>query len=165
MKEILERRSIRKYTNEPVSGDDISDLLRAAMAAPSAHNSQPWEFIVVEDRQLLIQITSFHPYSKMLKEAPAAIVVCGDQKRDHSGFWVQDCSAATENILLEVQYKGLGAVWIGVYPHEHLIEKVRKIFGIPEHVIPLNIIAVGHPAETKEPGNRYEEKRVHRNKW
>ncbi len=165
MKVILERRSIRKYTDEPVSEEDLKDLLKAAMAAPSAHNSQPWEFIVVNDRQLLIEITKFHPYSKMLKEASAAIVICGNQKKDHSGYWVQDCSAAAENILLEAQYKGLGAVWLGVYPHEDLVGNIRKTFGIPKHITPLNVIAIGHPAETKEPGNRYNEKVVHLNKW
>ena len=165
VKAILERRSIRKYTNEPVSESDIKDLLRAAMAAPSAHNKQPWEFIVVKDRQLLTEITKFHPYSKMLNEAPIAIIVCGDQRRDYSEYWVQDCSAATENILLAAQNKGLGAVWLGVYPHEDMVERLRKIFGIPEHIITLNVIAVGHPAETKKPSDRYDEDRVHLNKW
>lgn len=165
MKAILERRSIRKYTDEPVSEVDLKDLLQAAMSAPSAHNKQPWEFIVVKDRQLLIEITKAHPYSKMLMEAPMAIIVCGDQTREYSGFWVQDCSAATENILIAARDKGLGSVWLGVYPREKMVEDIRKIFNIPGDVIPLNIIAIGHPAEEKEPADRYDESKVHLNKW
>jgi nitroreductase len=166
MKAILERRSIRKYTNEPVSEEDVKDLLRAAMAAPSAHNEQPWKFIVVNDRQLLTAIAKVHPYGQMLNEAPLAVIVCGDlEKEQAKGYWVQDCSAATENILIAAQDKGLGAVWTGIYPMEDRVEDIRRIFGIPENVIPLNVIVVGHPAEKKEPADRYEEKRVHLNKW
>ncbi|HQK53549.1 MAG TPA: nitroreductase family protein, partial [Sedimentibacter sp.] len=101
MKAILERRSIRKYTGEPVSDEDLRDLLKAAMAAPSAGNGQPWEFIIVNDRQLLTEITKVHPYSAMLLEAPIAIIVCGKLNNErYKGYWVQDCSAATENILI-----------------------------------------------------------------
>lgn len=166
MKEIFERRSIRRYTNEPVSEEDLRYLLKAAMAAPSAHNEQPWEFIIVKDRQLLTEITKFHPYSQMLHEAPAAIIVCCDQNRVITqGYWVQDCSAATENILLAAQGKGLGTVWMGVYPKENLVKSTKKLFEIPEHVTPLCIIAVGHPGEKKGPADRYDEKRVHIDKW
>lgn len=166
MKAILERRSIRKYTDEPVSEEDIKDLLKAAMAAPSAHNEQPWEFIIVTDRQLLMAVAKVHPYGKMLNEAPLAVIVCGDMEKEKAkGYWVQDCSAATENILIAVQDKGLGAVWTGIYPMEDRVEDIRKIFGIPENVIPMNVIAVGHPAEKKEPADRYDEKRVHFDKW
>lgn len=166
MKAILERRSIRKYTNEPVPEDDIKDLLKAAMAAPSAGNGQPWEFIVVKDRQLLMDITKAHPYAAMLAEAPLAIIVCGNPKQDrYEDYWVQDCSAATENILIAAQDKGLGTVWLGVYPKEERVAGIRKIFRIPEHIMPLNVIAIGHPAEKKEPSGRYDENRVHLNKW
>ncbi len=166
MNAILERRSIRKYTNEPVSEKDINDLLKAAMAAPSAGNEQPWEFIVVKDKQLLKEIINVHPYAGMLAEAPAAIIVCGDlNKEKYKGYWVQDCSAATENILIASQEKGLGTVWTGVYPSEDRVESIRKIFNIPEHVVPMNVIAIGHPGETKEPADRYDESRVHINKW
>lgn len=149
-----------------MSEEDLKDLLKAAMAAPSAHNKQPWEFIVVRDRQLLTEITRFHPYSKMLNEAPLAVIVCGNLKKEESeGYWVQACSAATENILLAAQDKGLGAVWLGVYPNEDRVKDIRKIFDIPGHAVPLNVIAVGHPAEKKEPSDRYDEDRVHLNKW
>ncbi|HYE83269.1 MAG TPA: nitroreductase family protein [Clostridia bacterium] len=166
MKAILERRSIRKYTDEPVQDSDVKDLLKAAMAAPSAGNEQPWEFIVVKDRQLLIEITKVHPYSAMLHEAPLAIVVCGNlQQEKYKDYWVQDCSAATENILVAAQEKGLGTVWLGVYPREDRVQSIRKIFGIPEHVIPMNVIAVGHPGEKKGPADRYDDNRVHLDKW
>lgn len=165
MKAIFERRSIRKYTDEPVSDADLKDLLRAAMAAPSTKNSQPWEIIVVRERALIDEITKVHPYSKMLSGAPIAIIICGDMKRDYAGNWVQDCSAATQNLLLEAQYKGLGAVWLGVYANKVIIKGLRKIFMIPEDITPLNVISVGHPAETKEPSDRYDEGKVHLNKW
>ena len=166
MKAILERRSIRKYTGEPVSDEDLRDLLKAAMAAPSAGNGQPWEFIIVNDRQLLTEITKVHPYSAMLLQAPLAIIVCGklDNER-YKGYWAQDCSAATENILIAAQSKGLGTVWLGVYPVEERVNGIRKIFKIPENMIPLNVIAVGHPAEKKKPSDRYDENRIHFNKW
>lgn len=166
MKAILERRSIRKYTGEPVTEEDVKDLLKAAMAAPSAGNEQPWEFIVVKDRQLLMEITRVHPYAGMLAEAPLAIIVCGDPEREkYKDYWVQDCSAAAQNILIEAQDKGLGAVWLGVYPTEDRVEGIRKIFGIPRHVVPMNIISIGHPGEKKEPADRYDESRIHLNKW
>jgi len=102
----------------------------------------------------------------MLLEAPIAIIVCGKLNNErYKGYWVQDCSAATENILIAAQSKGLGTVWLGVYPKEERVDGIRKIFRIPEHMIPLNVIAVGHPAEKKEPSDRYDENRIHFNKW
>lgn len=166
MKAILERRSIRKYTDEPVSEEDIRDLLKSAMSAPSAGNGQPWEFIVVRDKQLLMEITGVHPYAGMLAEAPLAIIACGNlEKEKYKDYWVQDCSAATENVLIAAQDKGLGAVWLGVYPNMGRVDSIKRIFNIPEHVIPLNVIAVGHPGEKKEPADRYDEKRIHLDKW
>ncbi len=166
MNSIFTRRSIRKYTNAVVSKDDITYLLKAAMAAPSAGNQQPWQFIVIQDRNILNEIPNFHPYSKMLLEAPLAIVVCGDVSVEkHKGMWVQDCSAATQNILLAAESKNLGAVWLGVYPSEERVNQVKKLLNLPEEIIPLSIIAVGHPAEQKEPADRYDEGRVHLDKW
>jgi nitroreductase len=166
MKAILERRSIRKYTDEPISDQDIKELLQAAMAAPSAGNQQPWEFIVVNDREILNKIPEVHPYSQMLKMAPLAIIVCGNMDKErHEGYWVQDCSAATENILIEAQYKGLGAVWLGVYPRKERIRGLKELFSLPENIIPLSIVSIGHPAESKEPSNRYDQSVIHINKW
>ena len=117
MDAILTRRSIRHYTAQPVAEELITGFLKAAMAAPSAGNEQPWEFVVLTERTILDRIPSFHPYAAMLREAPAAILVCGDLAREkHEGYWVQDCSAATENILIAVNEKGLGAVWLGIFP-------------------------------------------------
>jgi nitroreductase len=166
MKAILERRSIRKYTDEPISDQDIKELLQAAMAAPSAGNQQSWEFIVVNDREILNKIPEVHPYSQMLKMAPLAIIVCGNMDKErHEGYWVQDCSAATENILIEAQYKGLGAVWLGVYPRKERIRGLKELFSLPENIIPLSIVSIGHPAESKEPSNRYDQSVIHINKW
>ena len=166
MKEIFERRSIRKYTDQPVSDGDIEKILRAAMAAPSAGNQQPWEFIVIKDRNLLNDITKVHPHSHMLKEANVAIVVCADPARErYSDFWVQDCAAATENMLLEAQHLGIGSVWLGVYPREDRVKGIREILGIPERIVPFSIVSLGYPAEKKEPSDRYDSSRIHINKW
>ena len=167
MKAIIERRSIRRYTEEEVPWEMIEQLLRAGMAAPSAGNQQPWHFIVVTDRKAMLEIPKIQPYSEMLKEAGAhAIIVCGDPALEHhKGYWVQDCSAATENILIAAQSLGLGAVWLGFHPVEDRVESLRRLFGIPEAVIPLCVISFGFPAEKKEPADRYDEARIHMNRW
>jgi nitroreductase len=166
MDSILSRRSIRKYTDEPVPENLVRELLAAAMSAPSAGNQQPWHFIVIRDRGILDQITKYHPHSQMLKQASVAIAVCGDEDLQiHKGYWVQDCSAATENILLAAHTKGLGAVWLGVYPREDRVKALKNILGIPKNVTPLCVISIGYPAERKEPANRYSESRVHYNRW
>ncbi|MGB4428427.1 MAG: nitroreductase family protein [Thermacetogeniaceae bacterium] len=163
---ILTRRSIRRYPAEPVAEDLIKKLLEAAMYAPSAHNQQPWQFIVIQDRQLLDKIPEFHPYSSMLKSAPLAILVCGDSSRFKSSyFWPQDCAAATQNILLAARALGLGTVWMGVYPKENLMEGLRTLFKIPEEIIPFSLIAVGYPAEEKLKPERFDEQRIHYNGW
>ena len=166
MKSILTRRSIRKYKPQAVPDEIITELLTAAMSAPSAGNEQPWEFVVINDRKLLDRIPEFHPYATMLKEAPVAILVCGDLKREkHKGYWVQDCSAATENILIAVEEKKLGAVWLGIYPREERVAGLRKLLGIPENIVPFSLIAIGYPAEVKEPADRFDHVRVHQNRW
>ena len=166
MEVILGRRSIRKYSEKPVSDEEVKRLLEAAMAAPSAHNKQPWHFIVVRGKETLLEIPKFHNYSKMLEQAALAIIVCGDLEIEGgTGFWVQDCSAATQNILLAAKAMGLGAVWLGVYPNENLVKGVKDLLQIPEKVVPLCIISMGHPLEEKPPGNRYRDDRVHYNTW
>ncbi|MGD0803339.1 MAG: nitroreductase family protein [Candidatus Bathyarchaeia archaeon] len=166
MDAILGRRSIRKYSEEPVTDGQVKRLLEAAMAAPSAHNRQSWHFIVVRDKAKLLEIPKFHSYSKMLEQAALAIIVCGDLELEGgTGFWVQDCSAATQNILLAAKATGLGAVWLGVYPNENLVKGVRDLLRIPEKIVPLCIISVGHPLEEKPPGNHYRDDRVHLNGW
>jgi len=163
---ILSRRSIRKYTAQPVSEEMIRELLEAAMAAPSAGNEQPWHFVVMDDREILDAIPRFHPYSRMLEEAPMAILVCGDlELQKYEGYWVQDCSAATENLLIAAQAKGLGAVWLGVYPIEERVAGFRNLLGVPDHVIPFALISIGYPAEQKPGADRYNSSRVRRNRW
>jgi len=166
MDAIFTRRSIRKYTKQPVPDQLIKELLKAAMSAPSAHNEQPWHFIVIRDRHILDEIPKFHPYSRMLKEAPVAILVCGDEQLEKSkGRWPQDCSAATQNILIAAQAKGLGAVWLGIYPDDERVNDIRKLLSIPKHVIPLSLVSIGYPAEHKPPANRYKAERVHYDQW
>jgi len=164
IKTIFSRRSIRKYTTKSVSKKDIKVMLEAAMAAPSASNRQPWHFIVVTDRQTLDRLARAHPYGKMLFEAPLCIVVCGDETVSPR-FWVQDCSAASENLLLAAAALGLGAVWLGVHPRESRVGPIRKVLRIPETIVPLNLIPIGHPAEEKEPRTQYNELRVHHEQW
>jgi nitroreductase len=166
MNAILERRSIRRYTSEPVSDTDIAELLEAAMCAPSAGNEQPWQFVVITERRLLDKIPGFHPYAQMLYEAHTAILVCGDMRKDlHKGYWVQDCAAAVENILIAVTAKGLGAVWVGIYPRDDRVRALRELLDIPEHVVPFALIPLGHPAEEKPPANRFDKGRIHYNGW
>jgi len=166
MEAILSRRSIRQYTAQPVPDELITELLKAAMSAPSSGNRQSWQFVVINERQILDEIPRFHPYSKMLKEAPVAILVCGDERlAARKGGWVQDCSAATENILIAAHAKGLGAVWLGVYPVEERVVGLRQLLGLPEHIFPLALISIGYPAETKPPANRYDAARVRYNRW
>jgi len=164
IKTIFARRSIRKYTDKPISEKDTKTLLEAAMAAPSSSDRKPWHFVVVTDRLILDNLARGHPYGKMLFEAPLCIAVCGDTTIS-PGSWVQDCSAAAENLLLAATALGLGAVWLGVHPRESRIAPIKKMLGIPETVVPLNLISIGHPAEEKEPRTQYDEQRVHRQQW
>lgn len=161
---IFARRSIRKYTAEFVSEKNVRTMLKAAMAAPSASNRKPWHFIVVTDRQILDNLARAHPYGKMLLKAPLCVTVCGD-KTVSPRYWVQDCSAATENLLLAATALGLGAVWLGVHPREERVNPIRKVLNIPENIVPLNLISIGHPAEEKEPRTQYDELRVHLERW
>lgn len=160
---LLKRRSVRKFTEEPVSDEMIEELLHAAMSGPSACNRKPWEFYVVKNEQVLEDLKTASKFSRF--SAKLAIVVCGNLSRalpmHLADYWIQDCSAATENILLRATDLDLGAVWCGIHPQKRAEEKVRKALGISEKQIPLNIIYIGHPAEEPEARDQYEEKRVH----
>lgn len=164
IKMIFARRSIRKYRKEPVSEKEVTTLLEAAMAAPSSSNRKPWHFIVMTSRKIIDNLAQVHPYGKMLFEAPLCIAVCGD-KTISARSWVQDCSAATENLLLAAAALGLGAVWLGVHPLEERISAVKKVLSIPKNIVPLNLISIGRPAEEKEPRTQYDELRVHHEHW
>lgn len=163
---IFTRRSIRKYTDLTVPDEMVSRLLKAALSAPSAGNEQAWQFVVIRDRSILDAIPKFHPYSAMLKYASVAILVCGDLTREKfKGYWVQDCSAATQNLLLAATTMGLGAVWTGVYPMEDRVAGMRQLLNLPEHVIPLSLVPVGFPAEQPGRADRFDQARIHRDRW
>ncbi|MBO2525954.1 MAG: nitroreductase [Bacteroidetes bacterium] len=156
---IASRVSVRSYLDKPVEEAKIEQLLRAGMAAPSAMNKQPWHFVVVTDKQQLAALAKANPYAGMAAKAPLAIVVCGDMNKALSGnareFWVQDCSAATENILLAANAMGLGAVWTGTYPSEERVKAVSKVLQLPKKLIPLNTIVIGYPDGTNTPKDKW----------
>lgn len=161
MNPVFKRRSIRKYTDQPVEEELITTLLEGAMAAPSAHNQQPWAFGVITDRGLLEKIPTFHPHAGMLQGAQAAILVCGDTRNLQSEeFWPQDCAAATQNILLTAAYHNLGSVWIGVFPKQELMEGLSKLLNMPGHLLPFSLISLGYPAKEKRPAQRYDQARI-----
>lgn len=166
---IKARRSIRRYEHRPVPDEVISQLLEAAMAAPSASNERPWHFVVVTRRDLLDQLAVRHPYAHMLTDAPLCIVPCGDldlvPEGPSGGFWVQDVSASTENLLLAATALGLGTVWCGVYPRQERVDMVREILSIPSRIIPLCLVPVGFPAEHKPARTQHDPERIHREVW
>ncbi len=165
-KAINTRRSIRRYLDKPVPENMLLDLVHAAMQAPSAGNQQPWHFVIVTEREKLDKIPAFHPFCKMVTKAPAAIVVCGDPEgRKWPQFWVQDCSAAIQNLLLAATDLGLGTVWTGVYPEEDRIDGTRRLFNIPGSVIPLAIIPIGWPEGEFKEMDRLNKERIHTNSW
>ena len=166
---IMTRTSIRQYTNEPVSKADIETMLRAGMAAPTAVNRQPWHFVVVTKREQLSALAAANRGTNMATKAPLAIVVCGNLQKampgTGQGFWVQDCSAATENILLAANALGLGAVWTGLYPDEEHSKAVRDVLKAPEHIVPLCTIVIGHPAENPTPKDKWKPENVSYNEY
>ncbi len=163
---IFSRRSIRNFLDQPIEQEKIELLLRAGMQAPSAHNKQPWHFLIINERSLLNQIADFHPYAKMLYQAPLAIAVCGDLGLESNDRYLAlNCAAATENILLAAHGLGLGAVWVAVYPREERIKKIKLLLELPLHIIPISLVAVGYPRQTVEAVNRYDPEKVHVNRW
>lgn len=166
MEEIFSRRSIRKYKDKNIESEKIRKLLEAGAAAPSAGNEQPWHFIVIRDRERLDHLAEIHPYAKMLKKAPLAIAVCADlDKQKYDGFWVQDCSAATQNILLEAVSLDLGAVWLGAYPAEDREKKISSFLELPENIKTFSLISIGYPAEEKGRADRLKDDIIHYEKW
>ena len=165
---IMTRTSIRQFTDQPIAKDTLDLIVKAGMAAPSAMNKQPWAFVIVTDKEMLDSLNAKHPYAN-LKTATAAIVVCGNMDKTIEGagreYWVQDCSAATENILLAAHGLGLGAVWCGVYPVEERVKDVSTVLSLPETIIPLNIVTMGYPAENPEPKDKFNPENIHYQKW
>ncbi|GMO22371.1 MAG: nitroreductase family protein [Termitinemataceae bacterium] len=168
---ILARRSIRDFLQKPIEAEKIQRILRAGMEAPSAHNRRPWEFIVFTDDEQRNAVAEMSPWAKMLTKAAAGIAVCanlelGESKEgSEDTYWVQDCSAATENILLQAAQEKLGGVWLGWYPDSNRVKRFSDYFKLPKHIVPLSVIALGYPAKDAEPANRYDEKLVHFGKW
>jgi nitroreductase len=164
---IFTRKSIREYKPQSVPDELVQELLEAAMQAPSAGNQQPWHFIVVTDRKQMDALADALPFGKMLHTAPLGIVVCADLELErYSGYWVQDCSNATMQLLLAAHDRGLGAVWVGVYPVEDRVANLKQILGLPVSVIPLSIVPFGYPASTPEPvEKRYNAARLHQDRW
>ena len=165
---LFARRSIRAFTAEPVDPAQAEMLLKAAMAAPSAANRKPWHFVVVTDARMREALAQAHPHAAMLAESPLALVPCGEPSLsipDHPDYWIQDLAAATENVLLAATGLSLASVWCGVYPVPERVEAVRRVLGIPGQVVPFALIAIGHPAEHKEPRTQYDAQRIHRERW
>lgn len=160
---IFSRRSIRQYSGEPVSDAEITSLLQAGMAAPSASNRKPWHFVVVTDRQTLQRLAENHPFGRMIAHAALGIAVCGDPAV--SDWWVQDCTAATENILIAVAGLGLGGVWLGCHGRPEREQAVRDVLAIPGRIGVLSLLSIGHPGEEKDARTQYNPARVHRDRW
>lgn len=163
---IKTRRSVRQYTTEPVSDETVREILRCGMQAPSACNEQPWQFVVIRDRATLTKAGTINPYAQMAKQAPVAILVCGDLRLDKcQGYWVQDCSNCAMNMLLAAHALGLGAVWTGIYPLGERVDGFRALCGLPAEVTPLALLVLGHPATTPKAENRFKEERIHLDRW
>ena len=167
---IFERKSVRNFKTDPVKKDDLETIVKAGMAAPTARDKRPWEFILIDDREILDKLADGLPYAKMAKQASAGIIVAGDLDKQNGGkdspYWVMDCSAAIQNLLLAVEHLGLGAVWTAVYPNQDRIDAVKAVFPeMPENIMPLAFIPVGVPQGTDKPKDKYNPEQVRWNKW
>ncbi len=166
---IMTRVSVRNFTGEKISDEQIETLLRAGMAAPSAINKQPWAFVVIKDEAILAKLGEALPYSRCSNKPAIAIIPCGDLSKaipgEMAGFWINDVSAATENILLAAHAMGLGAVWTGLHPDMNLAKMVQEMLGMPEHIIPLCIVPVGIPAENPDVKDKFNTDNIHYNAW
>jgi len=163
---LLTRRSVRSYTDKSVSKEIIDKLLEVAFSAPSAGNQQPWHFVIIDDKEIIKQIPAFHSHSKFIINANKVILVCGDLNLEKlKGYWMVDCAAATQNILLAARELGLGACWLGVYPREERMIRVKKIINLPDNIIPFSLVSLGYTNEKQIAEDRRKEDRIHHNKW
>lgn len=166
---IMTRTSVRAYEDKPVEEAKVEQMLRAAMAAPTAINKQPWDFVIVDDPVKLKELADSLPNARMVAKAPLAIVVCGNFRKTIEGDghdnWIADASAATENLLLAAHSLGLGAVWTGVYPSFHRVGIIQEVLNLPDHIVPLSLVPIGYPAETPQPKDKWNPDNVHRNGW
>lgn len=160
------RRSIREYEDKDVPEELVLELVKAAMASPSARNQQPWEFVVITDPDLRKEIPAVCPFAQMIVDAPLAILVCGNLKIETAqGYWVIDCAAATQNLLLAAHALGLGAVWTGVYPREERMDGLTTLLDLPEYILPHSLVVLGFPAEQPPQQVRFYPERIHINGW
>ncbi|MCT4612107.1 MAG: nitroreductase family protein [Clostridia bacterium] len=164
---IFNRRSVRRYIDKPVEDEKIDKMLRAAMQAPSAANQQPWEFIVVKDKDMLKRLSEISPYAKMTESAALAVVLLGNKyNMKFEEYWQQDMGAATQNLLLSAAYQDLGAVWLGVYPDKDRVDYIKELFDLPENVTAYGIVPVGYPdGQGNKFVDRYDESKVHYEKY
>jgi len=160
------RRSIRKYKGQKIADEMIKEIISCAMYAPSAFNNQPWHFLVIEQKEIFDDILKVATHAEMIREASHAILICGDKSlQENTGLLIQDISAATENLLLAAHSLGLGAVWIGIYPFDDILEGIKNLFNLPEYITPVSMAVIGYPAEKPEQPERYNQDRIHLNKW
>lgn len=166
MDAIYKRRSIRKYTDAPISDESIKEILKAGMYAPSGGNEQAWDFIVVRDKVKLEKIVEFHPYAKCLLGCNAAVIVCGNKEKERfEGLWIQDCSASTQNMLLAATAQDIGSVWLGLYPEMSRVEGVKELFNLPDHIIPFSIVSLGYADESRDVPERFNPDSIHMENW
>lgn len=166
MEGLLTRRSIRQYTHQQVDQSDITDIVKAGMYAPSARNQQIWEFVIVTDKNKLAQLSDGLPTAPMAKNAAFAVIVCADQDRATAGeYWEQDCAAAMENMLLACHAKGIGAVWVGMHPHEDRENVAKKVCAIPEKIKVHSLIIAGYPEKNAQEAQRFHPEFIHQNEW
>lgn len=163
---LLNRRSIRKYKDQKISSQDINTMLKAAMYAPSAMNTQAWHFIVIEDKNILLNTLQSIPYAEMLKQSTAAILVCGDSSIEKNESWLlQNCSAVTQNILLSAFGLGIGSCWIGIQGMDEIVRNIKHQFKLPENIVPVSLISLGYPDEVVKAEERFKEEKIHYNNW
>jgi nitroreductase len=162
----LTHKSVEKNTEKGVPKDMLQSLLKAAMSAHSADDERPWHFIVIKDQSVLEQISKIQKLAYMVAQAPAAIIVCGDKTlQKHRGFWIQDCAAATQNLLIDANKLKINATWEGIYPIEGRIQQYSKLLKTPEYVIPFSLVVLGFAVEYRVSGNKFDKKRIHYDRW
>ena len=166
---ILSRRSIRRYTGEKIGRKELETIVRAGMSAPTSKDTRHLFFIVIDDAKTVEKVCEGLPYAKMLLTAKHAIIVLADLNLAHGGkeapYWIQDCSATAENILIAAEALGLGACWTGIYPRVERVDCLRNLLGVPEHVVPLNIIVIGHPTGEDKPRDKFMPSRIYWDRW
>jgi nitroreductase len=163
---LLNRRSIRKYKDQEIGKFEMDKILKAAMYAPSAMNLQAWQFIVIDDKEILVDTIKSIPYAEMLRQSGAAIIVCGDSSVEKNESWLlQNCSAAIQNILLSSHGLGIGSCWIAIHGMEDVYKNIKAQFALPENIVPVSLISLGYPDEEVKTEERFKQDKIHHNKW